>query len=86
MNGDIDITLPTDIKADVRLKSQMGNIYSDFDVALRPAPRKGEESEKTGFGKYRISFDKGIYGTINGGGQEISLTTFNGSIYIRKKK
>lgn len=86
MNGDIDITLPADIKADVRMKSQMGSIYSDFDVALKPATQKVEETGKTDLGKYRISFDKGIYGTINGGGQEISLTTFNGSIYIRKQK
>jgi hypothetical protein len=86
MGGDIDITLPADTKADLRLKSQMGNIYSDFDVALKPAPQRVEETGKTELGKYRISFDKGIYGTINGGGQEISLTTFNGNIYLRRQK
>ncbi len=86
MNGDIDVTLPADIKATVRLKSQMGNIYSDFDIALKPAPAKAEESEKTERGQFRVSFDKGIYGTINGGGQEISFTTFNGEIFLRKKK
>jgi len=86
MNGDIDITLPADIKATVKMKSQMGNIYSDFDVVLRAAPQKAEEAEKGEKGQYRISFDKAIYGTINGGGQEITLTTFNGDIFIRKKK
>lgn len=86
MNGDIDITLPADIKANVRMKSQQGNIYSDFDVSLKTAPSKVEGAEKTEKGQFRISFDKGIYGTINGGGQEITLTTFNGDIFIRKKK
>jgi hypothetical protein len=86
MNGDIDITLPADIKANVKMKSQMGNIYSDFDIALKSAPQKVEEAEKGEKGQYRISFDKGIYGTINGGGPEITLTTFNGDIFIRKKK
>jgi DUF4097 and DUF4098 domain-containing protein YvlB len=86
MNGDIDITLPADVKASVRMKSQQGNIYSDFDLALKTAPAKAEGAEKTEKGQFRISFDKGIYGTINGGGQEISLTTFRGDIFIRKKK
>ncbi len=86
MNGDIDITLPADIKATVKMKSQQGNIYSDFDVAVKQMPAKSGESEAPEKGKYRISFDKGIYGTINGGGQEITFTTFTGDIFIRKKK
>jgi hypothetical protein len=86
MNGDIDITLPADVKASVRMKSQQGNIYSDFDVALKTAPTKVEGAEKTEKGQFRINFDKGIYGMINGGGQEITLTTFNGDIFIRKHK
>jgi DUF4097 and DUF4098 domain-containing protein YvlB len=87
MNGDIDITLPADIKANVKMKSQMGNIYSDFDIALKPTTQKVEASDLKGEkGQYRISFDKGILGTINGGGQEITLTTFNGDIFIRKRK
>ncbi|MGD1008799.1 MAG: DUF4097 family beta strand repeat-containing protein [Candidatus Aminicenantales bacterium] len=86
MNGDIDVTLPADIKANVKMKSQMGNIYSDFDVTLKPTSKKVESSEEAEKGKYRISFDRAIYGIINGGGQEITLTTFRGDIFIRKKK
>jgi len=87
MNGDVDITLPADIKANVKMKSQMGNIYSDFDIVLKPTAQKVEASDLKGEkGQYRISFDKGITGTINGGGQEITLTTFNGDIFIRKHK
>jgi len=86
MNGDIDVTLPADIKATVKLKSQMGNIYSDFDVSLKAAPQKVMDTGKTDKGQFRISFDKGIYGMINGGGQEISFNTFNGDIFLRKKK
>ena len=86
MNGDIDIILPADVKTSVKMKSQQGNIYSDFDLALKTAPAKVEGAEKTEKGQFRISFDKGIYGTINGGGQELTLTTFNGDIFIRKRK
>ena len=86
MNGDIDVTLPTDIKANVKMKSQMGDIYSDFEVAVKQGPMKSEEASKRSKGAFRVSFDKAIYGTINGGGPEISFNTFNGDVFIRKGK
>ncbi|HEX2695467.1 MAG TPA: DUF4097 family beta strand repeat-containing protein [Acidobacteriota bacterium] len=87
MNGDIDVTFPADIKAAVRMKSQQGDIYSDFDVTLKPAPQKpAEQAEKSGKGKYRISFDRFLTGAVNGGGPEFTFNTFNGDIYIRKGK
>jgi hypothetical protein len=49
-------------------------------------PTKSEAAEKTELGKFRITFDKSLYGLVNGGGQEISFNTFTGDIYIRKKK
>jgi DUF4097 and DUF4098 domain-containing protein YvlB len=86
MNGDIDVTLPADIKANVKMKSQQGEIYSDFDITLKPVPQKAEEVSKSGKGKYRISFEKNIYGAINGGGPEYAFNTFNGDVFIRKGK
>jgi hypothetical protein len=35
-------------------------------------------------GKYRLEVNRAIYGTVNGGGPEIELRTFNGSVYLRK--
>lgn len=32
MNGDVDVTMPADVKARVKLKADNGEIYSDFDV------------------------------------------------------
>lgn len=86
LNGDVDVTLPADIKANVKMKSQQGEIYSDFDITLKPAPQKAEEVSKSGKGKYRISFEKNIYGAINGGGPEYAFNTFNGDVFIRKGK
>ncbi len=87
MNGDIDVTLPADVKASVRMKTQQGDIYSDFDVTLKPATQKpAEEAVKSGKGKYRISFDRFLTGAVNGGGPEFTFNTFNGDIYIRKGK
>ncbi|HMA54762.1 MAG TPA: DUF4097 family beta strand repeat-containing protein [Acidobacteriota bacterium] len=86
MNGDIDVTLPSDIKANLKMKSEQGEIYSDFDINMTRQPARAEAAEKTEQGKYRISFDKSLYGLVNGGGQEFSFNTFSGDIYIRKKK
>jgi len=87
MNGDVDVTLPADVKARVKLKSDNGEIYSDFDVhpeANAASPNVTDNHGKDG--RYRIQFEKGMYGSINGGGPEMQFTTFNGKIYLRKKK
>ena len=87
MNGDVDVTLPADTKARVKLKSDNGEIYSDFEVHPEPNPSGPKISETHGKdGRFRVQFDKVTYGSINGGGPEMQFTTFNGKIYLRKKK
>ncbi len=85
MNGDIDVTMPADVKATLRMKSENGDIYSDFDIKLDSSARKPMVEDAKGKGKYAVKFDRAMVGTINGGGPEFQLTTFNGRIYIRKK-
>jgi hypothetical protein len=82
-NGKIDVTFPADLKATMKFKTDHADIYSDFDVTAG-APTM--EPDTTGQGKYRVRFDKGLTGTVNGGGVEMSFHSFNGAIYIRKKK
>jgi DUF4097 and DUF4098 domain-containing protein YvlB len=86
MTGDIDVTLPADVKANLKMKSEQGEIYTDFDVNMTRQATKAETAEKTEQGKFRITFDKSLYGLVNGGGREIAFNTFSGDIYIRKKK
>lgn len=85
LNGDIDVTLPADIKANVSIKSDRGDVFSDFDVQLLTSqPQQVIEDGRKDGGKYRVRIDKTVHGTINGGGQEYQFTNFNGGIYIRK--
>src|SRR5947208_16211225 len=35
LNGDIDVTFPADLKANLSLKSDSGEIFSDFDVQVQ---------------------------------------------------
>lgn len=87
MNGDIDVTLPDNLKANVRLKTDHGEIYSDFEVKLDSQTRVVEnESGRRQDGSYHLRFDSTLRGSINGGGPEYQFTTFNGQIYIRRKK
>lgn len=84
MDGDIDITLPADIRASLKMKTDEGQIFTDFDIRLTPSQQKKEEDERKEGGGYRVSFEKATLGLINGGGVEIQLTTYEGNIYIRK--
>ena len=87
LNGDIDVTLPADVKAKIKLKSDNGAVYSDFDIQMDASARKPVvQDSSSGRGKYRVQFDRAMYGLINGGGPEMQFTTFNGNIYLRKAK
>jgi hypothetical protein len=85
LNGDIDVTFPADIKANVSIRSDRGDVFSDFDVQLQAsAPKQEVEDGRGKGGKYRVKIDKTVHGTINGGGPEYQFTNFQGQIYIRK--
>jgi hypothetical protein len=81
-NGDVDVTFPADAKANLKMRADNGDIYTDFDVKLNAqspivVTRPGNKP------KFK---ENGMQsGTINGGGPEIQLTTFNGRILIHKK-
>jgi DUF4097 and DUF4098 domain-containing protein YvlB len=87
LNGDIDVTLPADIQARVKLKTDNGEIYSDFDIRPEASPAGAKVTENgRKDGRFRVQFEKAMYGSINGGGPEMQFTTFNGKIYLRKRK
>ena len=87
MNGDIDVTLPDNFRANLRLKTDHGEIFSDFDVKMS-AQGGGITTEdgRQKDGTYHLRFDRTLRGTVNGGGPEFQFTSFNGQIYIRKRK
>jgi|SRR5579872_736781 len=84
MNGKIDLTLPADTKANLKLKSENGKVYSDFDVAVDKGTPKVETKNEDHF--HEIKLDDWVYGKINGGGPEIMIQNQYGSIFIRKAK
>ena len=85
MNGDIDVTFPPDLKANLSLRTDNGEIFSDFDIQVPPTPpQQTVEDDRSKGGHYRVRIEKTVHATVNGGGPEIQFKDFNGNIYIRK--
>ena len=137
LNGNVDVTLPPPTKANLKMRSDRGEVYTDFDLQIQqrpstpvvrvappvpPAPplpplpplppvdpndpkgnerearererqarereRQARERERQAQQRANVRFeiDSGIYGTVNGGGPEFELRTFNGDIFLRRAK
>jgi hypothetical protein len=86
-NGDVDVTMPADTKARFKMRTDNGDIFTDFDVKMEAnaPPVVEEEKDRKGKTRRRVRVDGTQTGTINGGGPEMQFTTFNGRILIHKK-
>jgi hypothetical protein len=85
LNGDVDVTFPADVKANVIMTSDRGDVFSDFDIQLdQRAPAQSPAQGQREGGRFKVVIDKTVRGKINGGGQEIQFKNFNGNIYIRR--
>ncbi len=79
--GDITITFPETINARLKMKSEKGEILSDFDI--KPVKR---QSVVTRVENTRIySLEDWVVGSINTEGPEYIIRNYNGDIYLRKK-
>lgn len=85
LNGDVDVTMPATIKANLKLRTDNGDMFTDFDIpaaSSRPAPR----GTRQGDGRFRFEVERAILTSLNGGGPDIELRSFNGRVYLRKGK
>jgi hypothetical protein len=82
-NGDIDLTFPSAIKASLKMKTEQGEVLTDFDVnMIKSGPIQIKDTKS---GTYKVVIEEWIKGDINGGGPEFSMMNYNGDILIRKK-
>ncbi len=81
LNGDVDVTLPPDTKANLNLETLNGRIESDFEIQQEGRAGQTGKAETTSV----WTTEKVRSGMINGGGPEYRLKAFNGTIHIRKK-
>lgn len=82
-NGDVDVTLPATVKSSIKVKTDQGSVYSDFDLQFKSSgPIKKTENKG---GVYKIVVDEWKAADLNGGGPEITMRNYTGDIIIRKK-
>lgn len=82
LNGDVKVTLPADTKGNLKLKSDNGDIFSDFDIDVDKTPPQINNTKESGM--YMIKKDDWVYGKINGGGPEMMMKNMQGNIYVKK--
>lgn len=81
LNGDLEVAFPNSIKADLKLKSEQGDIFTDFEMVVDK--QKPIVDKNTSGGSYKVQIEHWVNGKINGGGPEMLFKTFNGDIMIR---
>jgi len=81
-HGKIDVAFPPDVDLTVRVKSDEGMVYSDFDIAVEKRKSRSDPAGKTG--GTRIALEEWTTVRIGRGGTDVLLKSFDGNIYIRK--
>lgn len=82
LNGDIDVSFPGNAKFSAKMKTDWGDIYTNFDMEIDRSPKNTEVSSRKG--QYKVSVNKWVYGSVNGGGPEYLFKTLHGDISISK--
>jgi DUF4097 and DUF4098 domain-containing protein YvlB len=82
-NGNVEVTFPESLAADLRISTGNGEVLTDFDFEMEPQAAVVDRSG--GGGRTRIRVERGTHATVGGGGPELQFKTFNGNIVIRKR-
>jgi len=73
VHGFVDVSLPSSTRADLKLKTQHGEIYTDMDIEIS----KSDENTSD-FG------NKVVVGKLNGGGVSMTISSNFHEVYLRK--
>lgn len=82
LDGNINVSFPSDIKANFKLKSDMGEVYTDFEIDIDKSAQKAQKISESGV--YKVKLENWIFGKVNGGGPEIMMKNMDGNIYVKK--
>jgi len=84
IEGTIDLTFPGDSDICLKIKTEYGEVYSDFNINVDK--RKSTVTRHKRSGSTKVTLDQWTYGKINNGGPEYLIKSMNGNIFIRRKK
>jgi hypothetical protein len=69
------------------MRSDRGSIFLDQGFDFKPLPNpSGAATKSESNGMTKLTADNTIRGVINGGGAEIDIRSFNGTILVHKGK
>ena len=80
-NGDVDISFPESFAANIKARTENGDIYTNVDLdleATKPVYQR-DASDKS----YKVKLEQWVTGKVNGGGPETMFRTYNGDILLR---
>lgn len=83
VNGDIEVAFPANAKFTAKMKTEWGDVYTNFDMDIDRSASTSEVNKKDG--QYKVAINKWVVGKVNGGGPEFLFKTLHGDISIRKK-
>jgi hypothetical protein len=83
LNGFVDVTLPAETDADLRISANRGEILTDFDVEVQPSQVRVDREDDGG--RVRVTVNQDVRATLGDGGPEYRFRTFNGDIVIRSR-
>jgi len=86
MNGNVDITLPATTRANLRIRADRGDAWTDFDLQQTQVAAPTVEDGRNRGGQLHIVTNRTVTATINGGGADLDVRTLRGSVFIRKAK
>jgi hypothetical protein len=79
ISGEVEVTLPRDLDADLRMKTMRGDLFTDFDVTgVVQRPAAGERRD----GRYRYRSGGYSLFRVGKGGPELSFDTLNGDVRV----
>jgi len=80
LEGNIELHFPEKINANIKLRSENGDLFTEFNI--KPIRRQTEVKKNEQGSVY--SLEDWTVGMLNDGGPEYFVSTFNGSIILKK--
>jgi len=82
LNGDITVSFPADVRFNGKMKTEYGDVYTNFNIDIDRSDNTTETSGDDGV--YSITVNRWILGKVNGGGPEYLFKTLHGDIELIK--
>jgi hypothetical protein len=83
INGNVVLTMPEGLAADLRMKTFNGGLFTDFEVQTLPTAARVEAERRNGMFVYRSNGFTTV--RAGGGGPELTLDTLNGDVRVLKR-